>query len=174
MSKLNQLIVSELSQGLRGIDALLYAGFSGMSTETATSLRSELRKEDYRLRVVRNRLFRLALEELQVDAGAMPKGEMALVYREGGKSDPVRMSQILVDWTKKSEKLTLKGGLLSGKSLTADQVLKLSKIPPREVLLSCLLGALLGPMSGLVRVLAGPLSGLVRVLDQIKRQKEGS
>ena len=61
---------------------------------------------------------------------------------------------------------------MGGKLLNKEQVLALADLPPREVLLSQLLGVLMGPLRSFVTVLSGPSRGLVTALSQIKEQKE--
>ena len=68
----------------------------------------------------------------------------------------------------------LKGGMLSGRVITLDQVKALVSLPSRDVLLGRVVGGIQAPLSGLVSVLACVLRGLPNVLNARSKQLEGS
>ena len=88
--------------------------------------------------------------------------------------DPAAPAKILAKFAKDNPKLQVRIGVLSGKPLTKENIESLSKLPPREVLLSMLLGTLKAPTSNLVYVLSGVLSKFVRTLLAIQQAKEES
>ena len=70
------------------------------------------------------------------------------------------------------EKPMIKGGLLTGAIIEADQVQELAKLPAREELLAKVVGGIAAPISGLVFTLSGVLGNMVRVLSAIGVQKD--
>ena len=87
--------------------------------------------------------------------------EMRLVYAE-----------TLTDLAKDSESLEIKGAILGAKILDAKGVENLASLPPREILLAQLVGAVQGPMSSLVSTINAPLRELVQVLNARSEQDQ--
>jgi large subunit ribosomal protein L10 len=96
------------------------------------------------------------------------KGPNALVL---GYEDPVALAKLLVKFAQDLPLLKIKGGVIGGQTLTAEEVDALSKLPAREVLLAQLLGLLQAPPQALVNVLAGVIRNFLNVLVAIKDQK---
>ena len=84
------------------------------------------------------------------------------------------MAKVLVDYSKESKILVIKGGLLGDRIISADQVTALAELPPREVLLAHVLGTIQAPASGVARALAGSIRGILYVLkarvEQLEKQ----
>ena len=75
------------------------------------------------------------------------------------------MAKVLVDFSKESKMLVIKGGLLGDRVISADDVTTLAELPPREVLLAQVLGTIQGPASGVTRAIAGAIRGILYVLE---------
>ena len=101
----------------------------------------------------------------------MLAGPSAFVFASG---DPVASAKALKSFAKENDKLVIKGGILDGKAMNADQVKAIADLPSREELLAKLLRTLQNPMSGLVRVLNGPATGLAQALNQIAEKKNAA
>ena len=70
--------------------------------------------------------------------------------------------------------LVIHGAVMDGQVLSADQVVSLATLPPRDELLSRLLGQMQAPITGLATVLSAPLRGLVTVLQRASEQGGGA
>jgi large subunit ribosomal protein L10 len=70
--------------------------------------------------------------------------------------------------------LKLQGGVLYDQVLTPARIEELAKLPPREQLVSRVLGQMLAPATGLVTVLGGPLRSLAVVLGRVAEQRGGA
>jgi large subunit ribosomal protein L10 len=88
-----------------------------------------------------------------------------------GKEDEVAPAQLIAQFAKTHEVVTLFGGILEGKFIDAAKVKELSALPSKQQLLGQLVGTLNAPISGFVNVLAGNLRNLVGVLNNIKQSK---
>ena len=61
--------------------------------------------------------------------------------------------------------LAIRGGLLEGTSLSAEEIERLAKLPPVDVLRAQLVGAIVSPLTAVVALLAAPLRDLVGLID---------
>ncbi len=164
--------VASLNSGFSDAAFVSLVAFQGLSVPEISALRHELRTVGTEFHVVKNTLARRAikgtdLEQLEEHF----QGSTAVAL---SNEDPALPAKILAKFAKSNPKLEVKVGLLSGKPLSRENVEALSKLPPREVLLSMLLGTLKAPTSGLVNVLAGVLTKFVRTLHAIQQAKETS
>ncbi len=158
--------VSELRALTGASTAAIFTDYRGLSVAELTDLRKKLRVADGEFRVVKNTLFKLAAD------GQMPIADMD-VFLSGptavgfAKGDPVATAKVLMDFVKDHKEISVKAGVMNGLVLSAAQVDALSKTPPREVLISQMLGSLQAPISGFVGTLSGILSNFVFTLQAI-------
>ena len=96
---------------------------------------------DAEYRVVKNTLFKLAAGDSMpvADMGEFLAGPTAIGFAKG---DPVAVAKILLDYARDHKAMSVKAGVMDGRVLSAAQVDALSKTPPREVLLSQMIGSL--------------------------------
>ena len=76
------------------------------------------------------------------------------------------------EFAEENQALEIRMGYFEGKVVDADDIIRIAKLPPREVMLAQLLAGLQAPMAGLVGVLSGLLRNFVSVLEAIARKKE--
>jgi large subunit ribosomal protein L10 len=152
--------------------ALILADYRGLNVATITDLRQKMRETDGVFQVVKNTLFKLALEEAGLPFPAeQMEGPVAVGYCLG-EAPPI--AKVLMDFAKEAEALKIKGAILGSNILDAEGVKGLADLPPREVLLAQLLGAVQGPMSSLVSTLEAPLRELAQVLQARSEQAEAA
>ena len=90
-------------------------------------------------------------------------------------TDPAPVAKALADFARTSRLLELRGGVLDGTRDRRERcVERLATLPPREQLLTQLVGGLAAPIAGLANVLAQLPRSLVVALDQIRQQKEAA
>ena len=164
--------VASLASNFSDATFVSLVAFKGLNVPQISSLRHELRAAGTEFHVVKNTLARRAikgtdLEQLEEHF----TGSTAVAMTS---QDPAASAKILAKFAKENPKLEVRIGLLSGKPLTKENIDSLSKLPPREVLLSMLLGTLKAPTSSLVYVLSGVLSKFARTLLAIQQEKEKS
>lgn len=174
MNKQNkQQVVTEMHEKLAKAKAVFLADFRGMTVEKATTLRNDLRGAEVEYKVVKNTLLELASAETEAAMLAPHfKGPtaVALTY-----SDPVAAAKVLAKYAKdQTAAFVLKGGVLSGKIITAAEIQALSELPSREVLIAKMLGSMNAPATNFVGVLAAIPGSFVRALDAIRQQKQGN
>jgi large subunit ribosomal protein L10 len=163
-------VVAELVERLRTTDTLIVADYRGLTMTEIDALRGELLKHGARFSVVKNTLTRRAAEAAGADALlALLEGPTAIAFLEAD-GDPVAVAKALSDTARTTRILTVRGGVLEGTAIGADDVANLAKLPPADVLRGQLVGALAAPMATVVGLFTAPLRDLVGVLDARIRQ----
>jgi len=163
--------VRELTEKFKAAKAVYLTDFTGLDVIKATELRRKLREASVEYRVVKNTLAQLAAK----NAGY----EMLLDYLTGptglafGINDPIVPAKILTDFSRETEKLTVKVGMIEGKVVNTREVKQLALLPSREVLVAQVLAGLQAPIAGFVGVLGGILQKLVGTIDAIAKDREG-
>jgi len=165
-------LVSELRELVGQTKAAILTDYRGLSVAELTELRKKLRAADAEYRVVKNTLFKLAARDsMPIDQmGDLLTGPTAIGFAKG---DPVAVAKILLDYARDHKAMSVKAGIMDGRILDPSQVEALSKTPPREVLLSMMLGSLQSPISGFVGTLNGIISNFVFTLQAIADKQGG-
>lgn len=142
MSKvLRKRISDELAKKYKNEKSFFLVNYQGLSANQTTELRRELRADQVRMNVVKNSVARHTFEKLGYkDFNEVLTGMNAIVYG----SDPVAAAKRLLAYKEKNQKPEVRGAVVEGKFLKADEVVALSKLPGREQLLSQILGAFQG------------------------------
>ncbi len=161
--------VQKLKEKLQRSKSIIVTEYQGLTVAEMTDLRSRLRKEQVEFKVVKNRLAQIALREAGWDP--LPeylKGMKAIAL---GMADPIAPAKVLVPYAKDNEKLKIVVGLMDNQRLSADEIVELSKLPSREVLLGRLVGSLSSPVQRLAFALNQTVAKLVYALDAVARKK---
>lgn len=147
----------------------LVTEYQGLDVASVTELRKALSKDEATLKVVKNRLAKIALKDTPCEELSQYfVGATAITVTEG---DPVAPAKTLSDFAKTHEELKVKVGFLDGKLLTPEEVKMLATMPSKEELLAKLLGSMQAPATNLVSVLSQIPRQLVQVLSAVKDQK---
>jgi large subunit ribosomal protein L10 len=157
-------IVAELAERLKGSDTLIVADYRGLSMTEMDTVRTDLLKHGARFSVVKNTLTKRAAEEAGVkELVELIDGPTAIAFVAEG--DMVAVAKTLNDTARQTRILTIKGGILQGSPMTAEQVRDLATLPPADVLQGQTLGVIVGPLNAIVGVFTAPLRDLVGVID---------
>ncbi len=170
-------VVAELAERLRTSDTLIVADYRGLDVNAIDAVRTELLKHGARFSVVKNTLTKRAAEVAGVEAlNDFLEGPTAIAFV--GDGDMVAVAKTLNDTAKETKLLELKGAILEGSPITAEQVADLAALPPTEVLRGQIVGAIVGPLNAIVGIFNAPLRDFVGVLDarvaQLREQGDTS
>jgi len=165
-------IVNELVDSLSKCTIVIATDYRGLKAKEMVQLRRKLSEMDIEYRVVKNTLTRFAAEKTgKEQMNTLLVGPLALAF---GTDDVIKPAKALSDYIRSSgSTLQIKGGLLGDRLLDAKEVSALASIPPREVLVSQLVGQLWAPVQSLHNVLSAPLRELVNVFQARIQQLEG-
>lgn len=167
-------IVAELTERLRSTQTLIVADYRGLTMKEIDALRTRLLEHGARFTVVKNSLTRRAAEAAGTDALlALLEGPTAIAFLES-EGDPVAVAKALADAARETRVLEVRGGILDGKAIGADDVKSLATLPPLDVLRGQVLGAVTAPLLTVVGLFAAPLRDLVGLIDARIEQLGGS
>ena len=169
-------VVAELTERLQASQSLLVADYRGLTMSAIDDLRGELLKHGARFSVVKNTLTRRAAEAAGNEALlALLEGPTAIAFLEAG-GDPVAVAKTIADAARETRILTIRGGVLEGRTVSGEQVESLAKLPPVDILRGQVLGAIVGPLSAIAALINAPLQNLYGLLDarieQLQNQPE--
>ena len=153
--------VSKLAEKIKEAKLVLLTDYRGISVESVTALRKDLRNTNAEYSVIKNNITRRALAEAGIE-GLEDKlvGPTAVII---SSEDYLEPAKAIYEFTKTNDFYKIKGGVIEGKVMTAEEIITLAKLPSKETLLSMLAGALLGN-----------ISKFAVALDQVRLQKEES
>lgn len=144
-------IVAEVRERLAESSSVLVTEYRGLSVKAMADLRRSLRPAGGTYKVYKNTLVRRAANEAGFDLDEHLVGPTALAFTgtapDGSPGDVVSVAKVLKEFARTNPALVVKGGLLDGATLDADQVRRLADIEPREVLLAKLAGLMAAPMT---------------------------
>ncbi|MBR2143577.1 50S ribosomal protein L10 [Anaerovibrio sp.] len=168
-------IVANLKEILTSSKGAVITSYKGLTVAQDTALRVELRKAGVTYHVIKNTMTRIAAKEAGFDDMIQYlEGTTALAY---SADDAVAPAKIISEFIKKNNladegKLVVKGGLVDGQVVTAEEVKAIASLPSREVLIGKLLGSIQAPLSNTVGIMGNMVRSIVTVLDAIRKQKE--
>jgi large subunit ribosomal protein L10 len=165
-------IVEELAAELSSAETLIVADYRGLTNKQLEALRDELIPHGARFRIVKNTLTRRAAEQAGADALlVMLEGPTAIAFIESA-GDPAAVAKALAKTAKDTNVLTLRGGILEGKTLSGEEIDRLATLPPLDVLRGQLVGAVVAPLTQLLGLVSAPLRDLHGLIEARIKQLE--
>ena len=153
--------VKKLAEKLKDAKLVLLTEYRGITVSDVTKLRNDLRNAKGEYKVIKNNIVKRALDangESGLDD--LLEGPVAVII---GTEDYLEPSKIIYNYSKDHEFYKIKGGIIDGKVMTAEEIITLAKLPSRQELLAKLAGSLLGN-----------ITKLAATLDQVRIQKEAN
>jgi len=161
--------VAELSEEFRSSNAAVLTEYRGLTVKQLQELRRVL-GTDTTYAVVKNTLTKLAAKDAGIDGlDDLLVGPSAIAFVKG---DVVEAAKGLRDFTRANQALVVKGGVLDGKSLDADEIRRLADLESREVLLAKLVGAMQATTQNAAYLFNALPSQLARVLGALRDKAE--
>src|SRR5436190_9866758 len=158
-------VVAELTERLRSAETLIVADYRGLTMPQIDDLRGKLLEHGAKFTVVKNTLTRRAAKDAGADALlALLDGPSAIAFIEAD-GDMVAVAKALADSARDTKVLAIRGGILEGKEISADDVDELSKLPPLENLRGQVLGAVIAPLTQLLALVNAPLQNLYGLIE---------
>lgn len=162
--------VAEITERFKDSDAALLTEYRGLRVAEIAELRGALRGAQTEYKVLKNTLARIAVREVGLEELVdMLEGPTAIAFVKG---DAVEAAKALDDAAKKFPVLVIKGGVVDGKIITADQARELAKLEPREVQLAKIVMMVNTPLQQTANVLSALLRDFGSMLVQVVGKKE--
>ena len=163
-------VVSELKEMIQNSSAIYLTDYSGINVDDINRIRGEFRKEKVKYKVIKNTLFKRALEEL----GKYDKLADHLVGMTGyafASDNPVAPAKIIKKYFSEKEKLSLKACYLDEQFYEGTKLDMLAALPSKNDLIANILGSIKSPISGIAGAMNAVTRNLVSVVDQVTKQK---
>jgi large subunit ribosomal protein L10 len=166
-------IVESLRETFSKCNIGILTDYRGLTTAELNDLRRRLREAGIEYRVVKNSLAQFAAKNIGMEElAASFQGPVAVAF---GYGEIPEAAKVLADYIRTTKSvLSIKGGFLEDRLLSAGDIDTLSKLPAREVLIAQVMAGIQSPIYGLVNVLAGPIRGIMGVLQARIQQLEGA
>ena len=155
-----KVVVEALTGKIQEATSVVFVDYKGITVAQDTALRQQFREAEVEYSVVKNTLTRFAAKNAGYNFDEVLNGTTAMACTTG---DPIAPARIVCEFAKKNKlPLAIKGGIVEGSVLSAEQLSSFGELPSKNALVASVLGTFLAP-----------ISSLAFVLDQIREQKEG-
>jgi large subunit ribosomal protein L10 len=148
---------------------VIFTEYRGLKVKQIQALRAQLRPLGADLHVVKNTLFRKAagdaVQKLPIN---LTEGPTAIAFVYNNEAD---CAKSITDFAKTNKALVVKGGYFGGKAFTSDDVVALASLPPREVLIAQVIGAIAAPLSNLVGTIEALYADPIRTIGAVADKK---
>ena len=165
-------VVEQLAERIREADSMIVADYRGLTVTQIADVRGALRETGASFAVAKNTLARRAAEEagkpLLVD---LLQGPTAIAFVG---DDAAAAAKKLSEVARTTRILAVRGAVLEGRALSAEEVRQLGELPSKDVLRAQVVGAVASPIQGAYNVLAAPLREFLVVLDQYIAQRQAA
>jgi large subunit ribosomal protein L10 len=162
--------VQELSNQLARAQMVIVTDYRGLKVADLQTFRGNLRPSGAEIHIAKNTLTRIAASNAGMNGlDTLLEGPSALVF---AFDDPVQTAKAVSDFVRVSRILTVKGGVMEGRAVSAADVEAIATLPSREELQAKLLGMLVSPMARTLGVLGGPSRSMVYLLNARAEQPE--
>ncbi len=163
--------VEEIKEHIAKAKVAIVSDCRGLTVSDITNLRRRLQKESGDYTVVKNTLAKIAIKDTRFEGlGQFLSGPSALAL---GFGDEVSPAKVILQYLKEAKKPNeIRGGVLDGKVITAEDVKTISNLPSKEELLAKILGGINTPAQGIASALNGVTRKLIYAMEEVRKQKE--
>lgn len=164
-------MVAQLKQVFQDSALVVVTHYSGLTVAEMTELRGKMREAGATYKVTKNRLSRLALDDMEFkDLGELFVGPIGLAY----STDPVAAAKVAVEFAKGNEKLVVLGGVFNGQILDIQAVDTLAKLPSLDALRGRIVGMIQTPATRIAGILQAPAGQVARVIGAYGDKEEAA
>jgi large subunit ribosomal protein L10 len=161
--------VESLKAKFGAAKGIVLADYTGVTVAEVSDLRRKCRDARVEYKVVKNTLARIAAKEANLgDLADHFDGPIAIAL---SSVDSVAPARVLADFVKEYQKMTLKAGYFEGRVFSDAEVREIAALPPREILLGQLVGAVEAPIAQLIWCIESVLRNVVSVVDEAGKKK---
>ena len=162
-------MMENIKADLEGDSAVWVVDACGLTVKEVEGLRRSIRESGAIMKVYKNTVMKKALAEMDlVNMDSILEGPSAFVFCSG---DVAATAKAVTEFAKENKKLEVKGGMMDNAFVTAEEIDAIASLPPKEVLIAQIAGAISGVARGLAVCINGVSSGLARQIQQIADQK---
>lgn len=168
MDRTQKADVVEWLGGVFDKNSIVIVGNGGLTVAEMSDLRGELRQAGASMKVVKNRLAKIAITGKPTEKLAkLFQGPTAIAFSE----DPIAAARAVDKYAKKNDKLTILGGAMGAEVLDANGVKALASMPSREELLASIVLTIASPGAQLVGAITAPGAQLAGILETLEKRE---
>jgi large subunit ribosomal protein L10 len=165
-------VVERLTEQMRDAPAMIVTDYRGLTVTQVADVRRSLRESGATFHVAKNTLAKLAAKQAErPDLIEFLEGPTAIAFVS---DDPAAAAKKLSELARQTRVLEVRGAIMEGQTLSAEQVRQLGDLPPKDVLRAQVVGAVAGPLQGAYGVLSAPLREFLIVLDQYIEKRQAA
>lgn len=159
-------LVADLTELLESSKMTVYAQYQGLTVAELQELRKAAREKGVKIKVVKNRLVRVAMGEIAVYKDTDTTGLTGQLLYAISDSDEVAPAKVLANFAKEHEALQIVGGFSDlGANVSTDEVKALASLPSKNELIAQVVAQLLSPVTDSISGLSGGLPGIISGLE---------
>lgn len=159
-------LVADLTALLSDAKLTAYARYQGLTVAELQELRKNAREAGVRIKVVKNRLVRVAMNEIGVYKDTDTTGLAGQLIYAISDSDEVAPAKVLAEFAKTHPALELAGGFSGeGKAMDQAEITTLAKMPSKNELIAQVVAQLLSPVNDVISATSNGLSGVISGLE---------
>jgi large subunit ribosomal protein L10 len=167
-----QEIVTQLGQFFGNAKSAVVADLSGLTVAEITGFRRKLDAGKSKCRIAKNTLIKIATKDTEfAQVESLAKGPSAFIV---GYQDPVQPAKITVDYLKNLKKGSVRGGVLDGRVISADEVKGLAELPSKEQLLSSIMGGLDSGARGIAGCLDSVIRDIAILVEEVAKKTQAT
>jgi len=161
--------IEQAQEWYSNANGVIFTDYRGLKVKEMQALRKNLKAKGGEIHILKNTLLRRSIgDEIANLPEDLHNGPTAVAYVTGSEAE---CAKALVDYAATNKKFIVKGGYFGGRAFTAKDIVSLSKLPPRDVLIAQVIGAIAAPLSNLVGVIealyADPIRTIGAVADKV-------
>ena len=166
-----QTVLNEITENLKNANGIYVTKYSGMSVAEANELRGAFRKGNIFFKVYKNKLMKLAMEEIGGYDKLIPSlvDQNAFAFVEDELAAPAK---VLKEFTKDKKKPEFKAAFIDGEFYSADKLEALAAMKSKNEVIGDILGLLMSPVTNVVSALTAQGSNLVGAVKTIAEKGE--
>ncbi len=168
----NVEMLGVIKEDIASTTAIWVVDYRGLTVKEIQELRHAIREADASMKVYKNTLVRIALEQSDLPTlEDVLEGPSAFIF---SGNDVAASAKAIKEFAKSNPNLEIKGGLMDGEAVSAAEVEAIASLPSREQLMAQIAGAISGVARGLAVTVNGVPSGLARAIQQVADQKSAA
>ena len=154
--------------GVFDANTVVVVANGGLTVSEMETLRGELRGVGANMKIVRNRLAKIAISGKTAEQlSDLFQGPTAIAFSE----DPVAAAKAVKKFAKDNEKLKILGGAMGEEIMDEKGVEALASMPSREELIASIVATITSPAAELAGAIGAPASNIVGILETLEKRE---
>ena len=163
-------VIEEIKELISNSTSMFLVNYSGVNVADINKLRAEFRKEGINYKVLKNTLFKKALEQ----TGSYDKFNSQLVGMIGVafvSENFVSAAKIIKKYFDEKQKFSFKGCYIESTFYGSEQLNTIASMPTKNEIMSGIVGSIAAPATGIVGAINAVIRDLVSVIDEISKKQ---